>query len=92
MSKFKVGDRVFLFNSISMKVESDQVFAIIYAPIPVEGKEQNSAKDVSKRIAEGEMKVHEQCQTLQHQILDVDVLFRSDAECREHYRKFFAEE
>ena len=90
MSKFSVGQRVFLFNSISMKVESDDVYAVLYVPVAVEGRDQDSGKGLLERIESGQMEVKEQYQLSSHQgVLDVDCLFASEEECREFFRKFF---
>lgn len=91
MSKFKVGEKVFLFNSMSMAIEPDEVYGVLYVPVAVEGVAQDSQKSVSERLAAGQMKVVEQCQLVAHQgIVDVDRLFASEGECREFYREFFA--
>lgn len=90
--KFKPGDHVFLFNSLSMRVEEDDVYGVLFVPVPVEGVKQDSQKSVGEKIAAGQMKVQEQYQLCGHQgIVDADVLFSSEAECREAYRKYFAE-
>ena len=91
MSKFSIGDRVFIFNSISCEIESDVVYAILYAPIANAGVEQDQTKSIKQRIEDGEMSVHEQCQTLQHQILDADILFASESDAKEFYRKLLAD-
>lgn len=85
MSKFKIGDTVYLFNSISCEVEQDTVYAILYAPIPDPSVEQHSEKNFKERIELGEMKVHEQCQTLQHQIIDADILFATPEMAKKYY-------
>lgn len=91
MSKFNVGQRVYLFNSLGMSIESDFVYAVLYAPLPVEGKEQHQAEALDKRLEAGELAVHEQYQLSRHQgVLDVDCIFASEEECKEFYRKFFA--
>lgn len=86
MSKFKIGDDVYIFNSLSCEIEKDTVYAILYAPIADLKKEQHSDKSIKERIASGEMNVKEQCQTLQHQILDADVLFESPEKAKEFYK------
>lgn len=91
MSKFNVGQRVYLFNSLSLKIESDFVYAVLYAPVPVEEKEQHQMWDLKKRIDEGELEVHEQYQLSRHQgVLDVDCLFASEEECVNFYAVFFS--
>ena len=85
MSKFSVGDRVVLFNSISCNFEQDEVFGVLFVPVPVEGKEQHREKGVAQQLADGEVEVREQCQTLQHQIVDAGVLFKSEEEARAFY-------
>ena len=91
MSKFNVGQRVYLFNSLSLKIESDFVYAVLYAPVPVEEKEQHQMWDLKKRLDEGELEVHEQYQLSRHQgVLDVDGIVASEEECTAFFRKFFA--
>lgn len=90
MSKFKCGQEVVLFNSISMKFEKDVVYGVLFVPMAKEGIEQHGDKGIAERIAAGEMEVVEQCQTMQHQIVDADRLFASEEECFEFYREFFA--
>ena len=90
MSKFACGQRVYLFNSLAMRIESDDVYAVLNVPVAVEGKEQ-SQKSVAEKIAAGEMEVHEQYQLCSHQgIVEAGCLFGSEDECREFYRKYFA--
>ncbi len=89
--KFKPGDHVFLFNSLAWKVEEDDIYGALFVPVPVEGAASGGAS-IKEKIEKGQMKVQEQYQLCSHQgIVDADVLFASEAECREAYRKFFAE-
>ena len=91
MMKFKPGDHVFLFNSLSWTVEEDDIYGALFVPVPVEGVTQDSGARIAEKIEKGQMKVQEQYQLCSHQgIVDADVLFASEAECREAYRKFFA--
>lgn len=91
MSKFNVGQRVCLFNSLSLEIESDFVYAVLFAPVAVADKEQHQSEELSKRIAAGELEVREQYQLARHQgVLDGDCLFASEEECRAFYRKFFS--
>ena len=88
--KFKPGDHVFLFNSLSFKVEEDDVYGVLFVPVPVEGVKQDSQKSVGEKIAAGQMKVQEQYQLVGHQgIVDVDVLFASREDCVARYKEFF---
>lgn len=90
MSKFKVGQRVYLFNSMSLQIEEDVVYAELYVPMALENVEQHSDKELSERIAAGEMKVQEQYQLVSHQgIVDAECLFASEEECRAFFREFF---
>lgn len=92
MMKFKPGDHVFLFNSLAWTVEEDDIYGALFVPMPVEGVTQDSGARIAEKIEKGQMKVQEQYQLCSHQgIVDADVLFASEAECREAYRKFFAE-
>lgn len=89
--KFEPGDHVFLFNSLSMRIEEDDVYGVLFVPVPVEGVQQDSGKSIKDKIAAGQMKVQEQCQLCSHQgIVDVDVLFASEADCRKFYSEFFS--
>lgn len=89
--KFEVGQRVYLFNSLAMRIEDDDVYGVLYVPVPVEGAVQDSGKSVAEKVKAGQMRVQEQYQLCSHQgIVDAEVLFASEAECREFYRKFFA--
>lgn len=85
MSKFNVGQPVYLFNSVSGKIEKDVVYGILY--VPRKGDAPISAEDLSK----GDYEVCEQYQTLQHQILDAGVLFDTEADCRAFYRNYFSD-
>lgn len=92
MSKFQCGEHVFLFNSLAMAIEEDDVYGALYVPVPVEGVAQDGGKSIKEKIDAGQMRVQEQYQLCGHQgIVDAEVLFASEAECREFYRNFFAE-
>lgn len=89
-SKFKCGQKVFLFNSISMEIEEDFVYAVLYVPVQVSGSEPDSSKGIAEKIADGSMEVREQYQLAQHQgVLDSECLFASEADCRKYFREFF---
>jgi len=91
MSKFSVGQRVYLFNSLSCKVEEDDVYGVLYVPVALDGVKQDSGKSIREKLDAGQMIVKEQCQLCSHQgIVDADVLFGSEEECRKYYRKFFS--
>ena len=91
MTKFEVGQKVCLFNSISMKIEHDDVYAILFVPVPVEGAEQDSQKSIAEKLKDGKMVVKEQYQLASHQgVLDADCLFASEAECRDYFHEFFS--
>lgn len=91
MGKFSCGQRVYLFNSLSMRIEEDEVYGCLYVPVPVEGVTQDSGKSVSEKLGCGQLVVAEQYQLCGHQgIVDADVLFASEEDCREAYRRFFA--
>lgn len=86
MSKFSCGERVFLFNSLSMEIESDEVYGVLYVPQPVEGVVQESGKSIAERLEDGQMHVQEQYQLCAHQgIVDAECLFASEKECAEYY-------
>lgn len=84
--KHEIGKEVFLFNSMSLQFEKDTVYAVLFVPVAKEGVQQTAgAVDFAAKFAKGEMEVKEQCQTLQHQIVDADLLFSSEEECRAFY-------
>ena len=90
MSKFNCGQRVFLFNSLALRIEEDDVYGALFVPVPVEGAEQDSGKSIAEKIAAGQMVVKEQYQLCAHQgIVDAEVLFASEDECRKFYAEFF---
>lgn len=90
MSKFSVGQHVFLFNSLSVKIEEDDVYGALFVPVAVEGVKQDSSKSLAEKLKAGQMKVQEQYQLVGHQgIVDAEVLFASEDECRKFYAEFF---
>lgn len=90
-NRFSVGDVVVLFNSVSGEIEHDSVFGVLFVPVQAKGKERDDSKTIAEQIEAGLLEVKEQYQTLQHGIVDAGLLFASEEECREWYRKFFAE-
>lgn len=92
MSKYQVGQRVYLFNSLAMRIESDEVYAELRIPVLAEGKSADDAKGIGGMVKEGIMVVKEQYQLAKHQgVLDEDMLFASEEDCKAWFRKFFAE-
>ena len=92
MSKYDCGQAVFLFNSIACKIEEDNVYCVLYEPVPVDGGEPVGPSSIKERIESGQLAVKERYQLCGHQgILDADILFASPEECRAFYREFFAE-
>ena len=90
-TKFQCGDHVFLFNSLSMRIEEDDVYGVLFIPVPVECVQQDSGKSIAEKIKAGQMKVQEQYQLCGHQgIVDADVLFASREDCVAWYKEFFA--
>ena len=90
VGKFSVGERVYLFNSLSMTIEEDDVYGVLYVPVPIEGVQQDSGKGIAEKIAAGQMEVKEQCQLCSPQgIVDADVLFASREECIARYKDYF---
>lgn len=90
-TKFQCGDHVFLFNSLSMRIEEDDVYGALFIPVAIEGVQQDSGKSIKDKIAAGQMKVQEQYQLCGHQgIVDADVLFASREDCVAWYKEFFA--
>ena len=89
--KFEIGQRVYLFNSLSCKIEEDDVYGILFIPVAVEGVQQDGGKSISEKIEAGQMVVKEQYQLCAHQgIVDANVLFASPEECKEFYSEFFS--
>lgn len=89
MSKFSVGQRVYLFNSLAMRIESDDVYGCLFMPVPVEGREGGDGKSLKEKIESGQMEVKEQYQLCSYRIVDAEVLFASREECRKFYAEFF---
>lgn len=83
---------MYLFNSISMKIEEDDVYGVISVPVPVEGVVQSSSKSVREKLDDGDTYVAEQYQLCGHQgIVNADILFGSESDCKKFYREFFSE-
>ena len=92
MAKFKVGQEVFLFNSLSQEIEKDNVYASLLVPVAVKGVTQDSGKSIKEKLDAGQMEVKEQYQLCAHQgIVDGGVLFASEEECKAWHRNFFGE-
>ena len=90
MSKFSVGQEVFLFNGQSMEIEPDVVYGVLNVPIPVKGEEPVAGEsDFRKQLEAGKFEVREQYQLMHHGIVDAEALFESEGALREAYRKFF---
>ena len=89
-TKFQCGDHVFLFNSLSMRIEEDDVYGALFIPVAIAGVQQDSSKSIAEKIEAGQMKVQEQYQLCGHQgIVDADVLFASREDCVAWYKEFF---
>ena len=74
-----------------MRIEEDDVYGALFVPVAVEGVQQDSGKSIKEKIEAGQMVVKEQYQLCGHQgIVDADVLFASEEECRKFYAAFFA--
>ena len=92
MSKYDCGQTVYLFNSIACKIEEDNVYCVLYEPVPVDGGEPVGPSSIKERIESGQLAVKERYQLCGHHgILDADILFASPEECKAFYREFFAE-
>ena len=88
--KLAVGQKCYLFNSLSVKIEEDDVYGALFVPVAVEGVKQDSSKSLAEKLKSGQMKVQEQYQLCAHQgIVDAEVLFASEDECKKFYKKFF---
>lgn len=81
---------MYLFNSLAMRIEDDEVFAVISQPQSVKGEGIDASKSIAEQIEAGDLEVVDQYQLARHKgILDGDVLFASEEECTEYFRKFF---
>lgn len=88
--KLNVGQKCYLFNSLSVRIEEDTVYGALFVPVPIEGVKQDSGASIAEKLAKGQMKVQEQYQLVGHQgIVDAEVLFASEDECRAFYKEFF---
>lgn len=91
-SKFSCGDQVFLFNGLTCEIESDFVFAVLYAPVLKAGATGAAeGQALKEKIDSGDMEVKEQYQTCTHGVIGANGLFGSEKECKEYYLKFFSE-
>lgn len=91
-SKFSVGQEVVLFDSLACEFKKDVVFAVYYAPVPVEGVEPHLERGVKERLDAGEVEVREQYQLVRGGIVPSDRVFASEDECRAFYREFMGGE
>ena len=67
------------------------MYGALYVPVPVEGVQQDSGKSIAEKLEAGQMKVQEQYQLCAHQgIIDAEVLFASEDDCRKFYAEFFS--
>lgn len=90
-AKFSVGQEVCLFNGVAMRIEHDEVFAILVSPEAVEGKEIDPQKKVSEMMKGGIVNIKVKYQLQRHQgILDEGILFESEEACKAYFRDFFA--
>lgn len=89
-NKFSVGDHVVLFNSVSGEIEHDSVFGVLFVPVSVKGKNRDESKTIAEQIEAGLLEVKEQYQTLQHGIVNAELLFADEERCKEFYRGLFA--
>lgn len=81
-----------LFNAQTREFETDFVFAVLYAPVLKAGATGAAeGKALKEKIDSGDMEVKEQYQTCTHGVVDANVLFGSEKECKEFYLKFFSE-
>lgn len=91
MSKFKVGQRVYLFNGLSLEIESDEVFAVISQAEAVPGKEFDQNKDIAEQLESGVLQVVDKYQLGHHRgILDEESLFASEEELKKFFLEFFS--
>ncbi len=88
--KFHSGDHVFLFNSISLSIEEDDVYGALFLPVPVPGVLQDSGKSIKEKLEAGQLVMKQQYQLCQHQgVVDADILFGTREECIAFYAEFF---
>lgn len=90
MSKFKVGQRVYLFNSLSLDIESDEIYAVIAQPEAVPGKEFDQNKEIAEQLEAGDLQVVNKYQLVHHRgVLDEGSIFASEASLKKFFRAFF---
>ncbi len=79
-----------MFNGVAMQMEHDEIFAIMVAPMPVQGKEVDPRKPISESLKAGDLVVGVQYQLQHHQgLLEEKILFASEEECKAFFREFF---
>lgn len=91
MSKFKVGERVYLFNSLSLEIESDEVFAIIAQAEAVPGEDFDQNKEIAEQLESGVLHVVNKYQLGHHRgVLDEESLFASEEALKKFFLEFFS--
>ena len=88
-NKFNIGEHVVIFNSRTGEMEHDSIYGVLFVPTPVEGQQHDESKTIAQQLEDGLLEVSEQYQTLQHQIVPVEALFRDEKECAEYYKELF---
>ena len=82
---------MYLFNSLSMRLDSDEVFAVVIQPEAREGKEFDQKKSISEQVEAGALEVVSKYQLAHRQgILDEGSLFASEEECKKFFLEFFS--
>jgi len=89
-TRYEIGQEVFLFNAVSQEIEKDEVFAVLYSPVPVKGETLNAMEPVSESLKKGSVAPNYTYQLQHHQgLLEEKILFGSEDELKEFFLDFF---
>lgn len=89
-TKYEIGQEVFLFNAVSQEIEKDEVFAVLYSPVPTNGEPINAMEPISESLKKGNVALDYRYQLQHHQgLLEERILFGSEDELKEFFLEFF---
>lgn len=89
-TKYEIGQEVFLFNAVSQEIEKDEVYAVLYSPVPAKGEPINPMEPVSKSLEKGDVVLDYRYQLQHHQgLLEEKILFGSEDELKDFFLEFF---
>ena len=81
---------MYLFNSIALEVESDEVYCVLNLPVSPKGEPVDPSQSLDKQIKDGKLVETTQYQLAHRQgILNEDSLFESEAACVGFFADFF---